>query len=186
MKTSRLILIVLLAGFVAACTGSGGTTVDDGMNDGSTASGESGGATASGVDSATLGEGGEFSEDMGMDMGMGDHSAHLDNRIVYFEFDQSEVTAAYAEMLEVHAGHLVNNPSMRVRLEGHADETGSREYNIGLGERRAQAVKRIMMLQGVGADQLSTVSYGEERPAADGSDEQSWALNRRVELVPGR
>jgi len=70
-----------------------------------------------------------------------------------------------------------------VRLEGHTDERGSREYNIGLGERRAQAVRRALMLQGASANQLSTVSYGEERPAATGSDEESWRLNRRVELV---
>ena len=75
------------------------------------------------------------------------------------------------------------NASAQVRLEGHADERGSREYNIGLGERRAQAVRRVLMLQGATANQISTVSYGEERPAATGSDEESWRLNRRVELV---
>ena len=72
---------------------------------------------------------------------------------------------------------------MRVRLEGHTDERGSREYNIGLGERRSQAVRRALMLQGVGATQISTVSYGEERPAATGSDEEAWGMNRRVEIV---
>lgn len=181
MKILRLFIIVVLVGFVAACKGPGGTTVDDGMNDGSVAAGESSGATASGVGSGSLGTGDEFSDDMGM----GDHSDQSDSRIVYFEFDKSEVTPAYADMLESHARHLVDNPSWSLRLEGHADEKGSREYNIGLGERRAQAVKRIMMLQGVGADQLATVSYGEERPASDGSDEESWSLNRRVELVSG-
>jgi peptidoglycan-associated lipoprotein len=75
------------------------------------------------------------------------------------------------------------SPDVTVRLEGHADERGSREYNIGLGERRAQAVRQILMLQGVSTAQLSTVSYGEERPAAFGSDEQSYSQNRRVELV---
>ena len=79
--------------------------------------------------------------------------------------------------------NLAANPNMQVRLEGHADERGSREYNIGLGERRAQAVRRVLQLQGAGAQQLTTVSYGEERPAASGSDEESWRLNRRVELV---
>jgi peptidoglycan-associated lipoprotein len=72
---------------------------------------------------------------------------------------------------------------MQLRLECHTDERGSREYNIGLGERRAQAVRRVLTLQGVGAAQLTTVSYGEERPAQTGSDEESWRLNRRVELV---
>ena len=75
------------------------------------------------------------------------------------------------------------NPAQKVRLEGHADERGSREYNIGLGERRGQAVRRALALQGVAETQLSTVSYGEERPAAAGSDEQAYGLNRRVEIV---
>jgi peptidoglycan-associated lipoprotein len=71
---------------------------------------------------------------------------------------------------------------LSVRLEGHADERGSREYNIGLGERRAQAVRRVLLIQGASASQISTVSFGEERPAAFGSDEGAWAQNRRVEV----
>ncbi len=74
-------------------------------------------------------------------------------------------------------------PTARVRLEGHTDERGSREYNIGLGERRAQAVRRALLLQGVAEAQITTVSYGEERPAAEGNDEAAYAQNRRVELV---
>jgi peptidoglycan-associated lipoprotein len=86
-------------------------------------------------------------------------------------------------MLTAHGRYLAGNPRAQVRLEGHADERGSREYNIGLGERRAQAVRRVLMLQGATAQQLSTVSYGEERPAQTGSDDEAWRLNRRVELV---
>jgi peptidoglycan-associated lipoprotein len=86
-------------------------------------------------------------------------------------------------MLAAHGRYLASDPNLRIRLEGHADERGSREYNIGLGENRAQAVRQILLLQGVSAAQLSTVSYGEERPAAFGSDEESYSLNRRVELV---
>jgi peptidoglycan-associated lipoprotein len=85
--------------------------------------------------------------------------------------------------VSAHANYLAQNPSQKVRLEGHADERGSREYNIGLGERRGQAVRRALLLSGVSEVQLSTVSYGEERPAAAGSDEQTYALNRRVEIV---
>jgi peptidoglycan-associated lipoprotein len=106
--------------------------------------------------------------------------------VVYFEFDQATVLPEFNEMLSAHAEYLVGTPGASVRLEGHADETGSREYNIGLGERRAQAVRRILMLQGASASQLTTVSYGEERPAALGSDEESYSLNRRVELVYGQ
>ncbi len=86
-------------------------------------------------------------------------------------------------MLETHAHYLLDNPAVIVRLEGHADERGSREYNIGLGDRRAQAVRRVLLFQGVADNQVSTVSYGEERAVAMGHDEQAWARNRRVELV---
>jgi peptidoglycan-associated lipoprotein len=74
----------------------------------------------------------------------------------------------------------------RVRLEGHTDERGTREYNIALGERRAQAVRRALLLQGAADAQVTTVSYGEERPAVDGSDDSAWTRNRRVEIVYGR
>ena len=102
--------------------------------------------------------------------------------IIYFDFDQSDLKPEYADLLARHAGKLSNNSRTQVRLEGHADERGSREYNIGLGERRSQAVRRMLLIQGASANQISTVSFGEERPAAMGSDEDSWALNRRVEI----
>jgi peptidoglycan-associated lipoprotein len=102
--------------------------------------------------------------------------------VIYFEFDSSEVRPEDQEIVARHAMQLGNNPGVRVRLEGHADERGSREYNIGLGERRAQAVRRMLMVQGVPADQISTVSFGEERPVAFGSSESDYAQNRRVEF----
>jgi peptidoglycan-associated lipoprotein len=103
--------------------------------------------------------------------------------VVYFDYDQADIKPEFNTMLEAHGRFLAGNPSAQVRLEGHSDERGSREYNIGLGERRAQSVRRVLLLQGATATQVSTVSYGEERPAATGSDEESWRLNRRVELV---
>jgi peptidoglycan-associated lipoprotein len=107
----------------------------------------------------------------------------LATRVVYFDFDSSEIKGAGVALVAAHARYLAANPGTRVRLEGHTDERGSREYNIGLGERRAQAVRRALMLQGALDGQLSTVSYGEERPAAPGHDEEAWAKNRRVEIV---
>ena len=107
----------------------------------------------------------------------------LQTLVVYFDYDQAEIRPEFNALLQAHGQNLSANASAQVRLEGHADERGSREYNIGLGERRAQAVRRVLMLQGATANQISTVSYGEERPAASGSDEESWRLNRRVELV---
>ena len=107
----------------------------------------------------------------------------LSKRIIYFDFDRADIRADSQSVVAAHAQYLSKNPSQKVRLEGHADERGSREYNIGLGERRGQAVRRALLLQGVAEAQLTTVSYGEERPAVAGSDEQAYALNRRVEIV---
>ena len=103
--------------------------------------------------------------------------------VVYFDFDRSEIRSDFNEMLAAHGDYLANNSNVQVRLEGHTDERGSREYNIGLGEQRAQSVRRVLLLQGGSTGQLGTVSYGEERPAVPGSDEESNSLNRRVELV---
>jgi peptidoglycan-associated lipoprotein len=103
--------------------------------------------------------------------------------IIFFQFDSSEIASEYLAVVAAHAAYLVKFPSARVRLEGHTDERGSREYNIGLGERRAQTVRRALMLQGVADRQITTVSYGEERPAVEGSTEEAHAQNRRVELV---
>jgi len=101
---------------------------------------------------------------------------------IYFDFDSAEVRADFTDVVARHALVLANDSSIRVRLEGHADERGSREYNIGLGERRSQSVRRMLMIQGASASQISTVSFGEERPVALGNDEDSWAQNRRVEI----
>lgn len=102
---------------------------------------------------------------------------------VFFESDQSELTPQARATLDKQVQWLQQYSQYSFTIEGHADERGTREYNIGLGDRRAQAVRRLMMFQGVQASQLVTVSYGEERPAADGHDEGAWAQNRRVELV---
>jgi len=103
--------------------------------------------------------------------------------VVFFDFDSSEIRSEYVPVVAAHAQYLVKYPTARVRLEGHTDERGSREYNIGLGERRAQTVRRALLAQGVADSQITTVSYGEERPAVEGSDEAAFAQNRRVELV---
>ena len=106
--------------------------------------------------------------------------------VVYFDYDQAEIKPEFNAMLAAHGQYLAKNAALSLRLEGNTDERGSREYNIGLGERRAQSVRRALMLQGAAANQLTTVSYGEERPASTGSNEEAWRLNRRVELVYSR
>ena len=105
--------------------------------------------------------------------------------VIYFDFDRSDIRPEYASVISAHAKHMVAFGAARVRLEGHTDERGSREYNIALGERRAQAIRRALMLQGASDPQLTTVSYGEERPAAEGSDEAAYEKNRRVEILYG-
>jgi peptidoglycan-associated lipoprotein len=103
--------------------------------------------------------------------------------IVYFNYDSSEIAPEYLSVVAANASYLVKYPSARVRLEGNTDERGSREYNIGLGERRAQTVRKALMAQGVADAQIVTVSYGEERPAVPGNDEAAYAKNRRVEFA---
>ncbi len=103
-------------------------------------------------------------------------------RVFYFGTNLSDITAQSYGGLNAHARYLTQNPSARLQLSGHTDERGTREYNLALGERRANAVARYLVSMGVNAGQLSVVSYGKEKPAADGSDESAWAQNRRVEL----
>jgi peptidoglycan-associated lipoprotein len=112
-----------------------------------------------------------------------DPNSLLANRVIYFDFDQSTVRSDYLDVISAHADYLAANPQVVVRLEGHADERGTREYNLGLGEHRANAVRSLMMAQGVADNQLMVVSYGEERAASFEHNEEAWALNRRVELV---
>jgi peptidoglycan-associated lipoprotein len=107
----------------------------------------------------------------------------LAQTVIYFDFDRSDIRPEFVEVIAAHARKLAASPGLKVRLEGHTDERGSREYNIGLGERRAQSVRRALLLQSVGDAQVNTVSYGEERPAAEGHDEAAWVKNRRVEIV---
>lgn len=102
--------------------------------------------------------------------------------VFYFEFDRSDLSAEARAALVHHANYLKDNPSRRYRLEGHADERGTREYNLALGERRAQAVERYLQVQGVSSNQLETISYGEENPVDPGTSEAAYAMNRRVEI----
>jgi peptidoglycan-associated lipoprotein len=132
------------------------------------------GADLSSADSAALANGAGVA---------GPSSPQLQNRSIYFDFDSTDIKSEFEALIAAHARYLASSPTTRVRLEGNTDERGSREYNIGLGERRAQAVRRALMLQGVADSQITTVSYGEERPAVTGHTEEAWARNRRVDIV---
>ncbi len=104
-------------------------------------------------------------------------------RLIYFEYDKSDITPEAHAILEKHATYLNKHPDAFVRLEGHTDERGSREYNLALAERRLEAARETLKILGVHDDQLMTLSYGEELPVSFDQEENAWLLNRRVELV---
>ena len=135
------------------------------------------GLSGSGVGDRDLGEARAIDEQARRD------AALRRQRTIYFAFDSSQIREQYTAMLDAHARYLRDHPNARLRLEGHTDERGTREYNIALGERRAEAVRRALLLRGATRSQLLTVSFGEERPAVLGSGEDVWSKNRRVELV---
>lgn len=107
----------------------------------------------------------------------------LSKQTIYFMYDSSQIQQSFVAVVAAHAQYLLGHPGQRVILEGHADERGSREYNIALGEQRAKSVHRMMKSHGVPSSQLEIVSYGEEKATSDGMNEASWKLNRRVEIA---
>ncbi len=171
-KLVRVTSAIFLAVLVAACSGNkagkGASTADMA---GGTAVGD-GSAASVGVGY----EGGLSPEEMAARAAAGGLQT-----VFYFDFDQSALAPETQAALGAQA-NVLRNQGGAVRLEGHADERGSREYNLALGERRAKAIANYLILQGIDRSRIETVSYGEERPAALGSDEESWSRNRRVEL----
>lgn len=109
--------------------------------------------------------------------------ALLDQTLVFFDFDQSSIRQDFIMMLDAHSMFLMNNPNQSIVLEGHADERGTREYNLGLGERRSKQVATYLQLKGVSAAQIDVVSYGEEKPLSLGKTEANYSENRRVQIV---
>lgn len=154
MKRRSFITLALTSPFIAlaGCSSSGGSRDGDGAD----------GAGAYGYDAASL-------------------QARIDSKTVYFEFDSSNIRSEDLPVLDAHASRLTSSGD-RVRIEGHCDERGTREYNLALGERRANTVRRYLMSRGVASSQIEVVSYGEERPADPGHNETAWARNRRAFL----
>jgi peptidoglycan-associated lipoprotein len=112
-----------------------------------------------------------------------DPSSPLAKRSVYFEFDRDDIKEEYRPMLEAHARYLAQNQGKKMLIQGNADDRGSREYNIGLGQRRSDAVKRTLVLMGAGDAQIESVSLGEEKPRCTEQTEECWAQNRRADLL---
>ena len=117
------------------------------------------------------------------DLSMGALGDGTSGNVIYFDYNSSQIRDESLPLITAAAEVLAADASQQLRLEGHADERGTREYNLALGEQRAQSVRDLIMLQGVSGNQIDIVSYGEEKPAAIGSDETAWQQNRRVELV---
>jgi len=167
LNTSAWLVIALSALLFAGCSSTGSKGDDPG------ASVEDGGATTMGAN-----QGGTWTGNP-----LDNPNSLLSTRTIYFDFDQSTIRSEFIDVLRAHAAYLNSNRSVGVMVEGHADERGSREYNIALGERRANTIKRFLEAEGVSSSQINTISYGEERAVAFGHDEASWAENRRGVLA---
>lgn len=169
---SRVLCILIYATLVTACGSSQERDESATVDDRSTGTENS--------DTRTFGTG---EDDRSGLSALDDPASPLSVRIVYFEYDSSDVLPAYREVIEAHANYLAQNPNVTISLEGHADERGTREYNLALGERRAQGVKQHMMVFGPTSSQIRVTSYGEERPVSEGHAEEAWSQNRRVEII---
>jgi peptidoglycan-associated lipoprotein len=171
---NTVLLLIFSVAFLAACEGTTGTTKDDAtVSSSDSSSSSSGSATTSATGSGSAWAGHPLD----------DPNSLLAKRTVYFNYDESVIIESDRPILEAHAEYLSRNPGAAVTLEGHTDERGTREYNLALGEQRAISVRQFMSLLGASGQQMRTLSYGEERPAALGDTEEAWALNRRVVIV---
>ncbi len=174
MKLIRNMAVALVIAVFAGCSTTGGEKAEDvAVEDRSGTGAGDDGAVATGVESGS----GELTIEA-----LNDPNSPLSQRVIYFEYDSGDVANQDRALVDAHAAFLVANPDVKVAVEGHADERGAREYNIGLGDQRAQSVRRMLEFQGVSPIQISTVSFGEEKPAVEGHEESAWSMNRRVEL----
>ncbi len=112
-----------------------------------------------------------------------DPNSILSKRSIYYDFDKFDVKEEYRPMVEAHAKYLRDNPGTKMLIQGNADERGSREYNVALGQRRSDGVKKMLLLLGAKEAQIESVSLGEEKPKSEGHDEAAWAQNRRSDML---
>lgn len=184
------LLLVLAIYFIGGCgkikrtdteIGSGQTAPgDQAMTEGVDPGSDFFGVETQGIDGQS--QGGQFA-----DAPWNDPGNTLSNRVIYFDFDSSEVRPEYFDVISTHAQYVSGASQVSVILEGHADERGTREYNIALGEQRAISISKMMKLQGVQETQIRVLSYGEEKPDSLEHNENGWNLNRRVEIAyPGQ
>jgi len=174
----KLIIAAIMAAALAACSSTPTEAPVEDKSADVTAPGGTTGATTSGT--STSGVSGTA---VGAGSPLKDPKNILSKRSIYFEYDSFVVSEQYRPIAEAHAKYLAGNRPARVTLQGNTDERGSREYNIALGQKRADAVKRTLTLMGVQDIQVETVSFGKEKPRREGHDEASWAENRRVDII---
>ena len=165
----KILLIFAATAGLAACEGTVGT--------------QEGATTGSEVSSAPSSTMGVAPESGFQGHPLDDPTSMLSRRTIYFDFDKSEIKPDARAVLEAHAKYLAQNRSASITLEGHADERGTREYNVALGERRANSARQFLTLMGASGQQIRTVSYGEERPVCNEHNESCWSQNRRVEII---
>ncbi|MDP2264983.1 MAG: peptidoglycan-associated lipoprotein Pal [Thiobacillus sp.] len=188
---NKILWSVLLTLTLTACGTTSGTkaTVEDrtgGKADAATTS-QTGGSSGSGTETSALGSKGVGASTLDGSSYSGDPrknpASPLSSRSVYFDYDQFVVKDEYRAMLEAHAGYLLSKRDARVILQGNADERGSREYNLALGQKRAEAVRKALAVLGVSDAQIEAVSFGEEKPRKEGETEEAYAENRRADVV---
>jgi peptidoglycan-associated lipoprotein len=162
----KIVFSMMLAGLLAACSTTSQPDANAGAGTGSSSSGMESGSTAMNP--------------------LKDPNNILSQRSVYFDFDSFVVKSDYRDMLSAHARYLSNDRNTHITIQGNTDNRGTAEYNLALGQKRADAVRRVLNLQGVPDAQIETVSFGKERPRSDANTEESWAQNRRADIVyPG-
>ena len=184
----RLTLVLVGAAVLAACEGTVGTIEEEtepppsqAASDASTSG--TGADAVSGTDTTMTSTAGTGTSGSFQGHPLDNPEGVLAARTIYFDFDSSDVPESEQAIIEAHARYLSKHSGALITLEGHADERGSREYNIALGAQRADAVRQLLTLLGATTPQIRAISYGEERPAAIGHDESTWQLNRRVEII---
>jgi peptidoglycan-associated lipoprotein len=193
---TKILLLCMTAMFISACQTGSDEIIEDSTTIDGVEQAQLGGSevSAEGITDLTALEDGSDSSAIAFDdealvkaespQAMLDKAdSNIANRVIYFEYDSAKISDDSLSMIEAHGNFIASNGNVSARLEGNTDERGTREHNIALGDRRAQSVRRLLMFQGASADQLETISYGEERPAVLGHTEDAWAKNRRVEIV---
>lgn len=172
-KLKQIFVVGVLGLFLAGCSSTPTEEGSDVTTSQQTSQTGTGSADAAAVESAAVAEANKAA----------DMLAALAGKRVHFDFDRSEVKADFYEVIKMHADYLAINTNAKVTVEGHCDERGSREYNLALGERRANAVKNALIAQGVQANRINVNSFGEDRPLVNASNNEAWAQNRRAEFV---